>query len=124
MAVAGCQRKSNLPPLAVTTGTVTFDGKPLSTGTVTFIPDIQKGTTGPTGVGYIQKDGTYRIQTALEDGAIVGWHLVHVVALDGSKPGNPWIIPIRYDDPHESGLTAEVKRGEANVVDLSLTTNP
>ena len=62
--------------MAVTTGLVTFNGKPLDSGTVTFIPDSAKGTTGPTGVGDIDKTGHDRILTARQDGAIVGCHQI------------------------------------------------
>jgi hypothetical protein len=118
--VAGCQQRSKLPPIAVTTGLVTLDGKPLDGGTVTFIPDSEKGTTGPTGVSEIDKSGHYRIITAKQNGAIVGFHKVRVVSLDSTKPGNPWRIPILYDTPEESGLAAEVKAGQTNDIPLAL----
>jgi hypothetical protein len=122
--LAGCQRHSNLPPIAVVTGLVTLDGTPLDTGTVTFIPDRKKGTTGPTGVGHIDKSGHYRITTAKQDGAIVGYHQIRVMALDESKPGSPWKIPILYDSPEESKLAAEVKAGQANDIPLALKSKP
>ena len=124
LPLAGCQKKSNLPPLAVTTGTVTYEGKPLTSGLVTFVPDVSKGTTGPTGIGYIQSDGTYRIQTAQQDGALVGHHKIRVKSVDTTKFGEPWLIPIEYDSPTKSGLTTEIKAGQPNVVDLPLTPNP
>jgi hypothetical protein len=117
-------RAKRLPPMAVTTGLVTFDGKPLKGGTVTFLPDRRKGTIGPTGVGHIDKTGHYRIITAKQDGAIVGYHQIRVEALDKSKPGSPWKIPIVYDSPEESGLAAEVKAGQVNDIPLVLRSNP
>jgi len=124
LPVAGCQQKADLPPLVVTTGTVTYEGKPLSSGLVTFVPDVSKGTTGPTGIGYIQKDGTFRIQTAQQEGALIGHHKIRVKSVDASKFGEPWLIPIEYDNPSKSGLTVEIKQGEANVVNLDLKSNP
>ncbi len=120
LSTAGCSPGPDLPPMAKTSGRVTLDGKPLPCGTVVFIPDVDKGLTGPTGVGQIDKDGYYQITTASADGALVGWHKVRVVALDETKPGKPWLIPFEYDRPDKSGLTAEVKAAERNVINLPL----
>jgi hypothetical protein len=109
-----------LLPLAEATGTVTLDGKPLSSGTVTFVPDVAKGTTGPTGVGKIGSDGKYRIRTAGRDGALVGYHKIRVNSTDSSKPGAPWVIPIRYDHPDHSGLTGQIRADQSNKVPLEL----
>jgi hypothetical protein len=37
---------------------------------------------------------------------------------------SPSLIPEVYNDPETSGLAAEVKRGEDNVVDISLKSQP
>jgi hypothetical protein len=123
VSVSGCQKPTDSLSLAETTGTVTLDGKPLTSGTVTFVPDMSKGTTGPTGVGLIEKDGTFRIKTVRRDGALIGFHKIRVKSVDASKPGEPWVIPIEYDNPNRSGLTCEVKADQKNNVTLELKSN-
>jgi len=102
------------------TGRVTLDGKPLSHGSVTFVPDASKGTTGPLGSGAIGQDGRYQLRTVGQNGALVGWHKIRVMAIDRTKPGKPWIIPIDYGHPDKSGLTAEVRPNQDNEVNLVL----
>jgi len=124
----GCGYSPDLPPLAKVTGTVTLDGKPLTRGSVQFVPDESKGITGPPSVGAIGPDGTYTMTTAGVSGAIVGWHKVAVEArqeVDLSQGSwAPSLIPEKYNNPNASGLTAEVKAGQSNVVDLALSSRP
>jgi hypothetical protein len=55
-------------------GTVTFDGRPLESGAVLFVPAHGRGATGT-----IQRDGTYVLGTyCAGDGATVGRHIVTV----------------------------------------------
>lgn len=119
-----CNEGAKRLSTAVVTGRVTLDGKPLPSGTVTFIPNSARGTTGPTGVGLIDEDGYYRIVTAGQDGAVVGHHRLKVLAVDSEQPGRPWITPEKYNNPKNAGLSAEVKAGKENVVDLPLRSNP
>lgn len=70
-------------------GKVTVDGRPVTYGTVFFVPDASKGTDGPPAMGTITADGTYTLSTdSPGDGALVGHHKVGVVALDPT-PVNP-----------------------------------
>jgi hypothetical protein len=116
------------PPRAPVSGTVTLDGKPLPRGTVQFVPDASRGTNGPTGVGSIDAQGRYEIQTTGAPGAILGFHVVGVVAceeVDLNKTSYaPSLIPERYNNPLASGLTAEVKKGQRNVINLELRSKP
>lgn len=125
VATAGCQHKPDLPPLAPTSGTITLDGQPLDSGNVQFVPEESKGTSGPIGTGRIGPDGKYEISTAGVSGALVGHHLVAIEAFEASDLSDhsisPSLVPQRYTNFHTSGLTAEVKAGENNVVDLELT---
>ena len=126
-AVVGCRQGPDLPPLAPTSGTVTLDGEPLTTGTVQFVPDESKDTSGPIGTGKIGPDGEYEISTAGTPGALVGHHKVAVEAQQSSDLSDhswsPSLVPQKYTNFHTSGLTAEVKAGEDNVVDLELTSD-
>ena len=125
---AGCGHDPDLPPTARVSGTVTLDGAPLHRGTVQFVPDQSKGTNGPSGVGKIDEKGHYEIRTAGERGAMVGSHVVGVVAEEeidlNVTSFAPSLIPRRYNDPLTSELTAQVKADEDNQVDLKLTSQP
>lgn len=128
VGLAGCGGEEG-PAIATVKGKVTFDGQPLTRGTVYFIPDASKGTKGPMAIGEIDDTGHYQITSSGErDGAIVGFHKIRVEARAEPKDRNdtqpPYIIPARYDDQETSRLTTEVKAGEENIVDLKLTTKP
>lgn len=126
-AVAGCGKPSGLIVAAVT-GTVTFDGVPVESGLVTFIPDAERGTNGPIGIGIIQPDGTYRVVTdpngeALP-GAVVGFHRIRITQPDAEyrrkiKKATD-VLPANLSSEQTSGLTAEVLAGVPNTIDLEL----
>jgi len=124
LALGGCNGGPKPPPLAVVTGRVTLDGKPLPKGVVVFHPDRFKGTTGPTGAGEIDQNGRYLIRTAGRNGALVGWHVITVEAFDNTIEGNPSIVSRKYRRPDMSILKSEVKAGIENVIDLPLVSNP
>lgn len=133
LACIGCSPPSK-SPVAPVEGTVTYDGEPLSKGLVTFVPDVERGTSGPIGVGEIREDGTFRILTDPNekrlDGALIGHHKIRVIQSGSdykqfmnnrklmNKPGK--FIPLHYFSETTSGLSAEIKPGQTNVVDLKL----
>lgn len=108
---AGCQRGPTVVPVE---GRVTYEGKPLEFGTVTFQPPQ-----GQPAKGKIQSDGTFTLSTfAPGDGAVVGTHKVRItcyesqrapVAASGERTLGKLLIPRRYTLFDQSGLTAEVK---------------
>ncbi len=82
-AVSGCGAGSDAPTRIDLTGSATFDGQPIATGEIMFIPDSRKGNKGPAGSAVI-KDGTYT--TAVGGTGVVGGpHTVRVVAFDGKS---------------------------------------
>src|SRR5690348_7516913 len=96
--LGGCKNANELET-APASGKVLLDGKPLSRGTVTFVPPR-----GRVANGDIQSDGTFKLSTyRSNDGAIVGKHKATVfVANPDLKPGMPperdqtvMAIPIR-----------------------------
>jgi hypothetical protein len=123
-----CGRNVDLPPIADVSGTVTLDGAPIAGASVQFIPDAAKGTQGAPAVGFTDAAGKYELVTATVEGAIVGHHQIRVEARAAPKNEMdtlpPLLTPQRYANPATSGLTAEVKAGESNVVDLPLTSSP
>ena len=122
LALAGCQGSHEMETARVS-GVVTLDDKPLTRGTVMFVP-----TSGRAGIGIIGPSGEFRLSTYhTDDGALVGHHKVSVSIPDDRELNTkPTIagIPRRYMSAESSGLVAEVKAGEENVVDLKLTSAP
>ncbi len=126
---AGCGSSPDLPDRAKVHGTVTLDGTPLNTGTVVFEPDGSKGAKGPPAFGQIDAKGHYELTTdraSPGDGAVIGHHKVRVQARQDVEPGKlaPTLIPSHYENTGRSGLTAEVKPGMVNEIDLPLKSRP
>ncbi len=123
-ALVGCSKQSKLPPLAPASGIVTVDGEPLEMGSIAFVPDKIQGTKGPMGYGTIGKGGRYYITTAKEEGALVGHHLVRIVAdveydpVTNTPPRT--LVHPRYTKETTSELEVEVKAGEENEFDFAL----
>lgn len=114
MAAAGCG--SDLPEVAPVRGVVEFDGKPLAGfqhGGVIFTPHG-----GRPGKGVISpEDGTFELTTySAGDGARIGEHAVAVSAtvddatrtIEGRYSGVRFVIPEKFADRDDSGLTCEV----------------
>ncbi|MSR56416.1 MAG: hypothetical protein EXS05_01930 [Planctomycetaceae bacterium] len=108
-------------------GTVTFDGKPVELGQITFTPVGKEGTV----TGAEIKNGKYSVSR--EAGPLVGQHKVSIHANRKSGAQIPAImpapegtmidvmeeyIPTKYN--FESTLTAEIKAGDNPKVDFDL----
>jgi hypothetical protein len=122
--LTGCWGESQFETAPVR-GTVTYQDKPLSQGTIMFVPNDDR----PSATGEIQPDGGYRLTTYTEhDGAVLGDHTVMITAVEddsGKLPeersGLPkLLIPVKYSSNSSSGLTAEVKAG-GNTIDFTLS---
>ena len=127
--IAGCfGYRPDLPPTERVTGTVTLDGQPVANARVQFVPDKLKGTTGAMASGTTNAQGEYELETATVKGAIVGHHKVSVEARAPPKDEYDTLPELLtadiYADHENSGLTAEVIEGRANVIDFPLTTEP
>lgn len=118
-AVAGCgPAKYPKRDTAVVTGTVTYKGEPVSTGSVVFQPE-----SGAFASGEIQPDGTYELE------ATIGPNRVQIVSrepedetpaaeLEGPRPIAKSYIPEIYAGP-KSPLTFVVEPGD-NTADFEL----
>jgi len=91
VGVAGCGVKK-----VPARGTVTLDGKPMSSGVIEFVPDTSKGNNLRVAVtSAISSDGHFDVMTAGMDradngkGAPVGW------------------FKVKYFHPNEGGATAD-----------------
>jgi len=119
---AGCG-KGELPTAPVS-GTVTFNGQPLTSGKVEF----KSETHGISAWGNIQPDGTYQLYTygseKSPDGAVLGKHKVAVKVFkegttSASSDEEPGIgkpaIPEHYIYTYKSGIVEEVKEGPNDI---------
>jgi hypothetical protein len=113
---SGCN-KSPSEPLAETTGMVSFQGKPLTEGTVLF-QDLSQGINTQAKIG---ADGKYVVERAQGFGLPPGNYKVAIqpplfVAPVSAGPPPPAKeypnIPEKYRNPESSGLTATIKDGE------------
>jgi hypothetical protein len=108
-------------------GTVMFDGRPLGTGTITFIPKRSEAEGGRPGLARIGSDGSYRVGNANPDrpaGLAPGPYAVVVLAMEPISLGSPiarLIVPERYTDDRTSHLYANITPGE-NTLDFHLET--
>ena len=127
LLILGCDSADPFP-LATVQGTVAYRGKPLERGRVVFFPI--DGTPGPTAVGTIEPDGTFRMRVLGHNGAAVGRHriTVHLCEqftdeqlrqVDAIAPRS--LIPRKYANPNTSGLLIHVRAGDENVCLLELT---
>lgn len=104
------------PVLCPVSGTVLYNGKPLTRG---FVQTIYErggvmGTLGP-----IQADGTFELSTNGDPGAYSGRHRVIVSNMDGGMPPKS-LLPEKYSDPRNSPFTIHVSRSRPNKMHLEL----
>lgn len=123
ISTLGCSRHGQ--ETAHVRGQVTLDGRPLTSGGVSFTP-----AAGRSAGGAIGPDGMYTLSTySKSDGAIVGKHKVAVCPSGGGEDDpaptfQELAIPSRYHNGQTSGLEFEVIAGKDNVIDLSLSSKP
>ena len=122
---AGCDGKQ--PKLTPVRGTVYYRGVPLTTGTIVFTPDPERGGRGPLAQAEIKPDGSYILQTDNSLGAVPGWHLPTVSALQPAAPpasGQGFSVPLNLIPPKYSQPGScppqEVKAGQENTINISL----
>jgi hypothetical protein len=123
LACLGCGGKSSLATATVK-GTVVYQGKPLTEGTIQFVPER-----GPAANGRIGPDGTFTASIPDDGGAIAGPNQIAITATREGQaiPGERvksvvWLIPEKFGSPGSSGLNCEVKEGE-NVYKIELAQN-
>ena len=104
------------PVLCPVTGTIQYNGKPLTTGFVRTICE-RGGMLGA--LGPINADGTFELNTNGVPGAYTGRHRVVVLYMDGGMPPKS-LLPEKYTDPRSSPLTIHVSRNRPNKVQLAV----
>ena len=122
------------PATAPVSGKVTYQGKPVAEGRITFLPEHGRPAMGTLGV-----DGSYRLTTfKADDGAAPGKYKVTIDAThvsggaepksfqdeqrlmnSGNVPKVTRLVPEKFSRPETSTLTAEVKPGP-NTINFDL----
>ena len=111
-------------PTAPVRGKITYQGKPVPSGTILFMPEGDQ----PAATGEIQPDGSYVLETYEPgDGAVLGKHSIMITAVEDQtgklpearSPMPALLIPVKYTNMMTSGLTAEVQPGQ-NTIDFVL----
>ncbi len=113
--VSGCGEAG--PTKCSVTGVVSYNGRPLPTGNVIFVPEE-----GPAAAGTIASDGSYHLE------AVAGRHRVGVTAVPEPPPGTdemtyvspPPLVPAEYGRPDTSGLVVEVQPSKNTTIDINL----
>lgn len=84
LLLSGCSGSSG-PPRYEVSGAVTYNGKPVPAGEVSFQPDASKGNKGPGSLALI-KDGRYK--TNPKKGVVGGPYIVRILGFDGVAVGD------------------------------------
>src|SRR5437879_5932382 len=118
--LAGCGKDAGVgEKLVPVVGAVTVNGQPLTTGGVTFHPDVAKGNnTQHLPAGVLDAEGKYKLLTATKEGAPPGWYKVTVSAQAPADAKNPYappkhLIGPKFGNVQTSGLTVQVVENHA-----------
>ena len=109
-----------------TTGSLKLAGGQSPAGCVVEFSSQAADTKGVNARGEVGADGNYTLKTTLngkeKDGAVAGPHKVVVIPPPASStPGSPPPpVPVKYMDYSTSGLTFEVKPGDANTFPITI----
>jgi hypothetical protein len=120
---------------APVTGKVTYQGQPVTAGSLTFAPVAsgEKALAGRPGTGAVKSDGTYTLSTHKEgDGAVVGPHRVSyspppaenkTIEVDGSVQAVEPTEPQPYQGLAPKQPQVDVAKG-SNTIDIELIPSP
>lgn len=89
-------------------GNVTYQGKPVPTGTVTFYPNTEKGTSGPTAQAKIV-DGKYDTRSEFSKPTIAGNLIIVVDGFEAPRPNEEVPTPLFKPFQMEFEMPAESK---------------
>jgi len=115
LSAIGCEKGG--PKMIQVEGKVTYKGKPVPRGTVSFFANQKKGNESmEMPIGVIE-DGTYHVVTRITDGMTPGWYHVAVNAAKQIDPKNPyfteWLVPEKYSNPKTSRLEMQIVENPA-----------
>jgi hypothetical protein len=115
LLLAGCG--GGATALVPVEGRVWFRGYPISSGTVVFVPDEEKGHLGRMATAVIGPGGVFHLMTDKAPGAEPGWYRVTIASSE--IPGGIK-FPKKYSDPVKSGISREIKGAAPNSIDIHL----
>jgi hypothetical protein len=115
--VAACGCGDDRPRRVPVSGRVLIDGKPLTIGSVRFVPAAGRMSTG-----VLDSNGQFTLSCFdTNDGAVPG---LHQVAVNGLERFSDWEVrwhaPKKYTNEQSSGLTQEISGPTEDVV-INLT---
>jgi hypothetical protein len=120
-AVIGCGGDPDAVKAVPAAGTITFNGKPIESGTIGFIPGVGRPASGKI------KDGHFTMTTYSEnDGAIPGKHRVvvrstkQIPSPTGGDPTITYLVPARFSIPGDSFVDVEVPPGGSTNLDIKI----
>lgn len=126
LATGGC---GNSPPMAEVEGVLVIGGKPGRKVLLQFIPDVDKGSTGPVSMAETNSEGQFVLsyretnEAMPRSGAVIGWHRVVLTDQQLAESATGKGIPIRmtpeYGLANSTPLRQEVKAGK-QVIEIRL----
>lgn len=116
----GCGKPASSGPGSVR-GSVSFHGNPLAGGTVVFVPDRDRGTTGTLLTANVAADGTFQLAHG-EKAVPAGWYRVAIADPPEwyGLETNGTAFPSALRRPDKSGIEREVKGGAENVFEFPI----
>lgn len=118
--ILGCG--SRTPNEQSVKGQVWYRGGPLPGGMIVFVPDEERGNSGPLIKAEVQADGSFSLGGSVPP----GWYRMAIAPPPSSGSTLPTVaspyptVPSRYRNPQLSGLQGEIKPNAENVLDLQL----
>lgn len=120
LSAGGCGKPPDSGPASVR-GSASFHGHPLAGGMVVFVPDRERGTTGPMLAATVAADGTYQLANGAKT-VPPGWYRVALADPPHwyGTEANGTAFPAALRRPDKSGIEREVKGGKENVFDFPI----
>lgn len=126
----GCSAKG--PKTVVVKGKVTYQGKAVPRGMITFQPAELSQTAGShPASGEIQPDGRFKMSTFKQgDGVLPGKYQVTIRALESEPQAEDlrakpvWLIPPKYGDVSRTPLTVNVPADAKGAIEQSFELTP
>ncbi len=128
LSLASCGGEQRLPVYPAK-GAISFNGKPLPNATVIFHAEFPledpDGKPAPVPGGYSNSEGLFTVSTyGAGDGLPEGEYRITVSCEDRTaKPvqeSYPELLPVAYQDPAKSGLTASISGGKNELPPIEL----
>jgi hypothetical protein len=121
VVAVGCGDGRVKLPTASVSGTVAYQGKPLPGGRILF-----QHSTGQAAAADLATDGSFKLLAFQGKNQVAVYCYQCEGLIVGVPPRKPVknLIPSRYNEPANSGLTFDVKPGEDNKAQFTLKDQP